>query len=479
MLTGEKIFKGETPPAVMMAHFKPLTLPEVWPEDVPPGVAIVLRTALAQIPEERYESATDMGRVLANLSSGQITGSAPMPAAKLETRKLDLPPPTEPAPQAVLPTGEGVAPPSPQTPPLWHQGQPPELPSVEVRSATPTPLPPPMTGLYERDREMMAHKHRRFGCLHKGTMLGLVITLLVFIGLASFCAAFGSNAGSNIAAPIESLTEFVGGRIQIGQVVTDTIHVPVPEQGGTTRLEIEFSAGTFTLGSGTQDALVDGTVTYNVDMLKPSVVVNGRNVRISPEGSTQDVLLLTVYNFFNTEIQNVWNLNLGNSPMNLNLGTGTSEGQIKFDKISLVDLTISQHAIGGLDLSFLEPNQVEMETLEFSGGFTKRTALTGLANARARNINLTAQTGEFTLDFGGRLQNDVNVSVTGATEASVNIIIPKGVATEVLVSDGVNNVDIPDDWQTEDGRRYIQSGQGHQIFIEIEGELYTLKLRSR
>jgi tRNA A-37 threonylcarbamoyl transferase component Bud32 len=65
MLTGEKVFKGETPPIVMMAHFKPLVLPKVWPEGVPAGVADVLSTALANKPADRYATAREMVEALA------------------------------------------------------------------------------------------------------------------------------------------------------------------------------------------------------------------------------------------------------------------------------------------------------------------------------------------------------------------------------------------------------------------------------
>jgi hypothetical protein len=66
MLTGEKVFKGETPPAVMMAHFKPPILPKVWPEGVPSGVTDVLKTTLATRPADRYTTAGEMVEALAS-----------------------------------------------------------------------------------------------------------------------------------------------------------------------------------------------------------------------------------------------------------------------------------------------------------------------------------------------------------------------------------------------------------------------------
>ncbi len=48
MVMGEHLFQGDTTPAVMRAHFKPLELPEEWPAGVPTGLKEVLETALAK-----------------------------------------------------------------------------------------------------------------------------------------------------------------------------------------------------------------------------------------------------------------------------------------------------------------------------------------------------------------------------------------------------------------------------------------------
>jgi tRNA A-37 threonylcarbamoyl transferase component Bud32 len=68
VLTGEKLFPGQTAPEVMMAHFKPLALPETWPEGVPLDVAKVLRVALAKEPGDRYATAGEMGQALIRLA---------------------------------------------------------------------------------------------------------------------------------------------------------------------------------------------------------------------------------------------------------------------------------------------------------------------------------------------------------------------------------------------------------------------------
>ncbi len=79
MLTGERLFDGDTPPAVMMAHFKPATLPQNWPPDVPSGVLEILKKALVRHPADRYVMAGEMAQALAAIGSVTPNGSNHQP----------------------------------------------------------------------------------------------------------------------------------------------------------------------------------------------------------------------------------------------------------------------------------------------------------------------------------------------------------------------------------------------------------------
>ena len=72
MLMGEKLFPGETLPAVMMAHLRGLTSQNTWPEDVPSGLADVLITALARKPIDRYTTAGEMAEALTTLVKSDL-----------------------------------------------------------------------------------------------------------------------------------------------------------------------------------------------------------------------------------------------------------------------------------------------------------------------------------------------------------------------------------------------------------------------
>ncbi|MBL6966358.1 MAG: SUMF1/EgtB/PvdO family nonheme iron enzyme [Anaerolineales bacterium] len=54
MLTGDVLFDGPTPPAIMLKHFQPLELPQKWPDGVPSGIEDVLHGALVQDIEQRH-----------------------------------------------------------------------------------------------------------------------------------------------------------------------------------------------------------------------------------------------------------------------------------------------------------------------------------------------------------------------------------------------------------------------------------------
>lgn len=97
MLTGEKVVPGDSPPAVMMAHFKPLALPDAWPKGVPAGVVEVLRTALAKQPGERYASAHEMAAALKTLVRTEPAESNHAAAGKKLPTPSFLKPEEEPA----------------------------------------------------------------------------------------------------------------------------------------------------------------------------------------------------------------------------------------------------------------------------------------------------------------------------------------------------------------------------------------------
>jgi hypothetical protein len=86
----------------MMAHFQPLTLPEMWPDAVPAGVGVVIKKALANNPADRYASAGELVadlRALAEPSGEpkpQANAAPPPPVNRAEPAKQRLHAPPDP-----------------------------------------------------------------------------------------------------------------------------------------------------------------------------------------------------------------------------------------------------------------------------------------------------------------------------------------------------------------------------------------------
>ncbi len=75
MLTGEKLFEGDSTQALIAKHLvKGAQLPDRWPQDVPGGMTKVLARALAKEPEKRFG---DITAFLQALQALQEPGAAP------------------------------------------------------------------------------------------------------------------------------------------------------------------------------------------------------------------------------------------------------------------------------------------------------------------------------------------------------------------------------------------------------------------
>jgi hypothetical protein len=239
---------------------------------------------------------------------------------------------------------------------------------------------------------------------------------------------------------------------------------------------MEVTTGQLNLQTGAADALAEGTVTYNVNLLKPQVITGSANKRIGPAGSSSDLFLLLAYDFLRTDIQNDWSLKIADAPMTLVIGAGSADAVINLEAYSLNDLVISQSAATTLDMAFAAPNQMEMNTIDFSAGPVRRVTMTGLANSRAKSINLVTVAGDYNLDFDGQLQNDIAVKITGELN-TLAITAPDGVATEVRLNGNINTVDPAGTWQTN-SESAKNPGQGHTITIDLSVDAESLKLRN-
>jgi hypothetical protein len=256
--------------------------------------------------------------------------------------------------------------------------------------------------------------------------------------------------------------------IRTGPTRTEAINVAVPA-GGTANLTLEFGAGRLQLRPGAEEGLVTGTATYNVDDFKPIITTDGDRVKIE----SGDLEITGIPNF-TRDVKNEWELQLGDSPMNLTIGAGAYEGRYDLGGLSLESIEITDGA-ADVELDFSEPNKVEMSNLRYQTG-ASNVELTNLGNANFESMIFKSGAGQYTLDFSGELSRNADISVeSGISE--VTIIVPEGVSASLTFEGGLSNVDAEDNWQRS-GNTYTLDGSGPTLTFEVTMGAGNLRLRN-
>lgn len=100
----------------------------------------------------------------------------------------------------------------------------------------------------------------------------------------------------------------------------------------------------------------------------------------------------------------------------------------------------------------------------------------GLANAKAKSVQFRGGAGDFRLDFGGRLQQDLPVDVAAAA-GNLVIVVPEGVAAKSSLDGLLRHVSIVVSW-LESAGRYVLQGSGHAITLDVKMRIGKLELRT-
>ena len=259
-------------------------------------------------------------------------------------------------------------------------------------------------------------------------------------------------------------------RISTGPTVTDEIFVPLTTSSMPVDLTLSFGAGELKVASGAQDALVQGTATYNVEDLKPEVSVDGNRITIQ----TGEIEIGGIP-ALRGNLKNQWDLKLSEVPTSLTINAGAYKSTIDLGGLSIQTLSVSDGA-AEVDIDFSEPNRAQMSMLRYETGASS-VELRRLANSNAQTIVFKGGAGDYTLDFSGDLQQDMDVSVdTGMS--SITIIVPKGTLARVLYDGGLSNVDVSGDWEKV-GNDYYQNAEGPRITINVNLGAGNLELRNR
>ena len=260
-------------------------------------------------------------------------------------------------------------------------------------------------------------------------------------------------------------------KLETGPTISEDVQIAVPDVEGEPELEIVMGAGELTIRPGAGDALLQGTITYNVAEFEPHIITEGDYI-VLRQGEDDDGQI--TFPDISGDVENNWDLRLGQAAMELVVTVGASRSEIELGGLALSDLRVTQGA-SDFELSFKEPNSIEMSTLRFTGGASD-AVLEGLANANARDIVITGGAGSYTLDFSGDLQRNLYVEIDAGL-GEVIIIVPEGTPAEAVFEGTLADVDAHDAWHRS-GDTYTLEGAGAMIILEISMGLGQLELRN-
>jgi hypothetical protein len=246
-------------------------------------------------------------------------------------------------------------------------------------------------------------------------------------------------------------------RITPGPDVVDEISIQNPDVD-TAFLTLEFGAGSLRLAPGSAKQLVTGTATYNIPDLQPVITESGETVQIH-QGEYK---LSTWPNMEGAK--NEWDLQLGTMPIDLTIKAGAYDGIVDLGGLSLVNFSVRDGA-ADVKIDFSSPNLVRMNVLNYQTGASNVT-LKNLANANFSTLSFEGGAGNYTLDFGGDLQQDAGANIR-AGMSNITLVIPAGFAAQVTVDGGLSSVNVPRDWR-QNGNTYSRPGNGPVLTIVVD-----------
>ena len=260
-------------------------------------------------------------------------------------------------------------------------------------------------------------------------------------------------------------------QIKTGATVEENIRIALPDNAQqTTSLSLTFGAGELKLHAGDANELVSGLATYNVSDFKPRITASGNNAQIE-----QGNLNIRGIPNFDKNIKNVWDLGLGTSPISLVIKAGAYNGKYELGGLAIKDLEISDGA-SEVEVSFSEPNLVEMGTFQYTTGASS-VKLRDLLNANFINMYFRSGAGSYTFDFSGEAQLDSVVTIESGI-SNVEIIVSEGTNAVVKFSGGLSNVDADGNW-IKNGSTYTHPGSGPTLRFNIQMGAGNIELTTR
>lgn len=210
-----------------------------------------------------------------------------------------------------------------------------------------------------------------------------------------------------------------------GALALDKKTVEVPAEGAK-RLDVqlEFGAGELYINPDAVKNVAVFDITYDrrsVDYAVDYDVEGGTGHLVAESEHREN-------HDFDTE-ENEWRVSLSREyPLTLDMSIGACDAEIDLGGLQLEELSMEVGAASA-EITFSEPNPIEMEELRFEAGASSLTA-TDIGNANFRFCTFEGGAGSFDLDFRGEYTGESEIRIEIGM-GSADIILPKGIPCRI------------------------------------------------
>ncbi len=165
-------------------------------------------------------------------------------------------------------------------------------------------------------------------------------------------------------------------------------------------------------------------------------------------------------------------------PISFDVELGLGKGDFDFSGLSVKDLSLSAGA-SKVSVRFDKPNKSEIEDLTIEAGLSNFDGK-NLGNANFKHMKFEGGVGTYRLDFGGRLEKEVDVDIEIGL-GSLTVIIPHEIGAKVAYEKSIlAHLDIDREFNEQAQDNYVSSNyysSTGKINLHIEAGLGSVKIR--
>ncbi len=245
--------------------------------------------------------------------------------------------------------------------------------------------------------------------------------------------------------------------VETSALRTERLNIPWPSNSSQ-GWELELDPGAASIQANTGgDAMVNGTIEYNVDQWRP-MVATGDNRTVISQNQFNGIPPLNS--------RNDWTLNLGGGvPITLTVNAGAIHGTWELGGVALRAVDWKQGA-ADTTLRFSKPNPATMDYLNIETG-ASNMSVEGLSNLNVSEGRITISAGTLLLRFNGTLERDLTINLQGGAAAVT--IDPGGNAVQMIKQQSLIVVSSGNWTQYEDTYNSPRwdSTTGHKVTVKV------------